>query len=735
MDDRRLSEAILARVSDISIDTGLIRSDTLKLVNSADEEAFRTLLDQICQDDYGSVFRSNITEHTTGIGQNFIASPEFEDWAGEDSKARTLLCLGDPGVGKTVMATKAIQKLKTKEVPAREAVIYVYCDCTRRRSRLNRRDSSPEARSKGVQTPGHFIASLLRQLVEAHESPTPSLQDLMARHERQKTRPRINELEQAFAEMSTNFDRIYIIVDAMDECDNLEMDTFAAHLLSICSAHILRLLVTSRRHPQIEQIFEDSARLEMSANEDDTVHYLQSRARREFPPRVLRDGQALNRILRALLLSANGIPLIARLHMNALRGVRTPGAMLATIARLQSDSDVYDETYRRAMERITKQPGELPAMAMKVLRWVVCAKRYIYTRELQCVLAIRDDSDSLDEDFIPDMDDVFLACEGLVCLVTGPSNENVRLELVHTTARQYFDKKLAEWAPDVSLDLTRTCLNVLAFDDQSPVPNSLLEYAWRYWGQHAKDVEELEEEEQFRSLTTLVTKILAENDGSASPLSRKVTCDFPGKEEWGVDTLTGYHLAASFGLTRLLEALWKPGDDLDAMFIVDGEMQTPLAYAIASKSIEVIRLMLRLRSINPNARNERGVTQLQAAIAVPEALEALLEDSSANPNEVDEKGRPLVLFAAETGRKRAVELLLSSRQMNPAVQEAFGASLLTLASMNGTEREHFRGLSMMELKERLSDEAVGASSHLRRGKLLATDKKALDAEDETVSDV
>lgn len=333
---RRLSEAILATVANISTTTQLIRSDTLKLVSSADEAAFRSLLDQICPEDYSSVFQSNITEHTVGIGRNFTSSSEFRGWvAGSDDGSRTLLCVGDPGVGKTVLATKAIQALRQKGKTLREAVLFVYCDCTRRRSRLSRRDSSPEARSKGVQTPGHFIASLLRQLVETNGSQTSYLQDLMSRHKQQKTKPRAKELEQAFAEVAQDFERIYIIVDAMDECDGLEMETFATHLRTICAAPTLRLLLTSRRHPGIEQIFEDSIRLDMRASDDDTLQYLRSRARREFPPRVVRDSQAIERILSALLLSANGIPLIARLHMNTLRGLRTPGAMLAAIARLR----------------------------------------------------------------------------------------------------------------------------------------------------------------------------------------------------------------------------------------------------------------------------------------------------------------------------------------------------------------------------------------------------------------
>lgn len=185
--------------------------------------------------------------------------------------------------------------------------------------------------------------------------------DLVNKHERQRTRPTIEEVEHAFTKVARNFDQVYVVADALDECDSLEVGTFVSHSLASCSGLRARRLVTSGKHPQVEQIYEDSARFELRSHDEDTLQYLQSRARREFPAQVLRDAEALGRVFSALLLSADGIPLIARLHMNALRGLRTPGK-------------VYDETYQRAMERITKQPGELPVMATKVLRWVVCAR-------------------------------------------------------------------------------------------------------------------------------------------------------------------------------------------------------------------------------------------------------------------------------------------------------------------------------------------------------------------------
>lgn len=558
------------------------------------------MLDQICIETYSSVYQSNITEHTEGIGQNFISSPQFRSWMQTNDASQALLCVGDPGVGKTVNATKAIQTLRQRQTALREAVLFVYCDCTRRRSRLNRRDSSPEARSKGVQTPSHIIASLLRQLVETYGSPTSDLQDLFTRHEQQKTRPSTAELVQVFGDVARGFDRIYIVVDAMDECDSLEVETFASHLFSICSAPACRLLVTTRRHPQIEQMFEDCTRLDMCATDADTLAYLQSRAKREFPSRVLREPQALARILQSILHSANGIPLIARLHMNVLRGIRTPGAMLAAIARLGSGSDVYDETYQAAMERITKQPGDLPAMALRVLRWICCAKRYLMAGEVQCILAMDNDSDCLDEDFMPDMDDVLLACEGLVCIVPGRDEESPRLELVHTTARQYFDRCLAEWAPDASLDLARTSLNMLSFMDLSPLPRSLIDYAWRYWGLHAKDVEDLNEGDQLRTLSALVQRFL-DKEKKGNPLSHEITVHKQHKLETDQldQGLTGYHLTAKFGLTRLFEALRDPNDDLDAMLAgPSGYGITPLQLAILYHNVEMAEFMIKLANVD-----------------------------------------------------------------------------------------------------------------------------------------
>lgn len=306
--------------------------------------------------------------------------------------------------------------------------------------------------------------------------------------------------------------------------------------------------------------------------------------------------------------------------------------------------------------------------------------------------------------FLADMDDIYLACEGLVCTVNDSQTDGDRLELVHTTARQYFDCNLAEWAPDVNLDLTRTCLNLLAFEDPSPLPESLMVYAWRYWGQHAKDVEDLNEEEQFNTLVSLVRKFVS-SDKPGSPLSHVVTVH-EKRRCLAEDGVTGYHLVAKFGLTRLFEACWESSDDLDTLLGRRDYDVNPLLEAIYSGGVEMVKVMLRLRSVDPNARNATGHNPLQIAAVLQHAdiVEALLESDMADPNGVDHTGRPLVLLAACLGEERAVETILSAGKMDPTVRDEHASSLMTLAALDDSERSRFESMSLEEVKAAMTSD-------------------------------
>ena len=91
---------------------------------------------------------------------------------------------------------------------------------------------------------------------------------------------------------------------------------------------------------------------------------------------------------------------------------------------------LYD-TYTRIFQNIAKTGAK--ATVLKIMMWMVCAKRPLCNAELQEAVAFDSHDKSWNADKIPDGDKMIKSCHGLV--VRDTENENVHL--VHHTLQQY----------------------------------------------------------------------------------------------------------------------------------------------------------------------------------------------------------------------------------------------------------------------------------------------------------
>ena len=131
--------------------------------------------------------------------------------------------------------------------------------------------------------------------------------------------------------------------------------------------------------------------------------------------------------------------------MNSLADKTTPKAVKLALKSFRSESEVpndsekskaLDHAYAQAMERIVGQEGGLRELVKKVLSWVTCAKRPLTTLELQHALAVEIGTSELDEENLPEIEDMVSLCAGLV---TVDRESNV-IRLVHYTTQQYFER-------------------------------------------------------------------------------------------------------------------------------------------------------------------------------------------------------------------------------------------------------------------------------------------------------
>jgi hypothetical protein len=133
------------------------------------------------------------------------------------------------------------------------------------------------------QTVSELIASLLKQLVQGSPATSDSAKSLYQRHTPQNTRPTIAELIKTLQSEIRTYSKVFIIVDALDEC----LEGNGGHLIRVLQSltDAVNLMVTARPLPLIEQQFLNAIRLDIRANDNDVRQYVEDRIPRE--PRLV----------------------------------------------------------------------------------------------------------------------------------------------------------------------------------------------------------------------------------------------------------------------------------------------------------------------------------------------------------------------------------------------------------------------------------------------------------------
>ena len=284
----KLSQAIKNRVDTIHSDNQAIKDDT-SFVRKA-MPALRTGVDAIQQDqsrqqlhnilewisstDFPAQQSDFIAQRQDGTGWWFLDSPEFSKWI--HGSNRTLFCPGIPGAGKTIMAATTIDHLSRTLPRNTIGVAYIYCNY---KAKANRNTTS-------------LLAAILKQLVQARPSIAEPVRRLYNDPKRTSPRPSLEEILSALQSILTNYSSVYIVVDALDECQ--EQDGTRSQLLiklrELQRKGDVRLMVTSRFIPDIEDEFKLALRLEVRASDADVKRFVIGQMYR-LPKCVQRDNE------------------------------------------------------------------------------------------------------------------------------------------------------------------------------------------------------------------------------------------------------------------------------------------------------------------------------------------------------------------------------------------------------------------------------------------------------------
>lgn len=143
------------------------------------------------------------------------------------------------------------------------------------------------------QTAGSLLLSLISQLIHLKYELSAELIKLLDldKGNASNRKPNVSECTQVLSSQILMWDRVFIVVDALDE--RLDND-YAFELLSALLCTKANVLVTSRRIASIGQYMEGSEKIEIKARSNDVELYLDAQFSENFRLRKLaRDNPSL----------------------------------------------------------------------------------------------------------------------------------------------------------------------------------------------------------------------------------------------------------------------------------------------------------------------------------------------------------------------------------------------------------------------------------------------------------
>ncbi|KAL3477934.1 hypothetical protein BJX99DRAFT_225121 [Aspergillus californicus] len=380
-------------------------------------------------------------------GDWIVDNPKVKYWTSPDpdqSYSPILWINGRPGTGKTYLASVMIEEC-IKD--ADWLTCFFYCN------------EKVEMKTSAIAV----LRGILLQLVRKHSELVPYCHAKM----KSSLSPTLSDLSTAHTLIETFCIRIphlYIIVDGLDECEEGRKDVLETFKSLIkkketYSPGTLRILFLSRPMPEIKAAVPEAAILALGPEHNmiDIQRYCQRRTRElekfEFSNEIL--NEAVDRICTR----ADGMFLFAKLVMNNLAKQPTRRSFHTEIGAARLPKEI-NEAYTRIMQRLEKELSKEQLKYTKLLLgWLVCSKRPLKWTEIQLVSSVDmeklEGSNQFDKD-LKIQDNVEDLCGSLVQVLKGN-----RVELVHSTARLFIEKRSDINLAAAECDLTLRCLRYL----------------------------------------------------------------------------------------------------------------------------------------------------------------------------------------------------------------------------------------------------------------------------------
>lgn len=271
----------------------VVLDDVATVTSTLNKKEDLETLNWLTLTDYGPRQSREFNKREPGTGQWLLDSVEYQNWLKTDKQ--TLFCPGIPGAGKTILTSVVVNDLTTRfSHDTTVGIAYIYCEFGR----------------KGEQNTQQLLESLLKQLVQDQSSLPRSLKELRTKH-KATTRPSLDEIVRILHSVISKYLRVFVIIDALDECEAI--DSYRARLPILSELFALQeryksnIFATSRFVPEVVDQFEDNSKLlEISASPKDVERYLEGHMK-QLSQFVQEDPQLQKNIILGISTAVDGM--------------------------------------------------------------------------------------------------------------------------------------------------------------------------------------------------------------------------------------------------------------------------------------------------------------------------------------------------------------------------------------------------------------------------------------------
>jgi hypothetical protein len=189
-----------------------------------------------------------------------------------------------------MIAAAAIDHVLNAAQDSTYGIAYVYCNF----------------KAREEQDVSSLLAAILKQLVQGRLSTVDHIEQLYQKHAGRGTKPSLDEIYNALRDVLAHYPAVYMVVDALDECQESTRRQFLAKLRELQALRDIRLLATSRFIPDIEDAFTEAPRLEVRASREDVKCFVIGQKDR-LPPCIRRSTVLLEMVQKQIANAVDGM--------------------------------------------------------------------------------------------------------------------------------------------------------------------------------------------------------------------------------------------------------------------------------------------------------------------------------------------------------------------------------------------------------------------------------------------